>query len=87
MAYVHIDGVKYEKELLDLAKAHTKGVGEGKISLDEAKSLLLSAQDGVSVTAVELATLRYIRASFPFTDKAAAFFDERLERLTEEYAL
>ena len=34
MAYQTIDGVKYEKELLELAKKHTTGVGEGKLSKD-----------------------------------------------------
>ena len=39
MAYVTIDGNKYEKELIDLAVKHTTGRGEGKISVDEAKDL------------------------------------------------
>jgi hypothetical protein len=32
MAHQNIDGVKYEKELLDLARKHTTGAGEGKFS-------------------------------------------------------
>ena len=35
MAYVTIDGNKYEKELIDLATKHTTGKGEGKLSKDE----------------------------------------------------
>ena len=31
MAYQTIDGVKYEKELLDQATKHTTGAGEGKL--------------------------------------------------------
>lgn len=81
MAYVTIDGKKYEKELLDLAKAHTTGRGEGKISKDEAADLIKSAQDGTSVTDTEMATLKYIRETFDFTDAAATFFDAEVAKL------
>ena len=84
MAYVQIDGVKYEKELLDLAELHTPGRGEGKISADEAKLLIESAQDGVQVTEIELSTLHYIRKNFEFTDKAAAYFDAELATLGQK---
>ncbi len=81
MSYVSIDGEKYEKELLDLAKAHTTGKGEGKISKDEAAELIASAKDGVAVTEIELKTLKHIRATFAFTDAAAAQFDADLAAL------
>ena len=76
MAYVTIDGVKYEKELLDLAKEHTKGRGESRLSKDEVAALFQSAHDGPGVTDTEKATLQYIRENFNFTDAAAADFDE-----------
>lgn len=75
MAYVTIDGVKYEKELLELAKEHTTGRGEGKLSKDEVADLFKSAADGQGVTPTERATLEYIRANFVFTDAAARDFD------------
>ena len=81
MAYVTIDGVKYEKELLDLAEKHTTGKNEGQISKDEAAELINSAKDGVKVTEIELATLKYIRTQYPFTDAAAADFDRALAAL------
>ena len=81
MAYVTIDGQKYEKELLDLAKEHTTGRGEGKISKDEAADLIKSAQDGVKVTDIEMATLKYIRSTFDFTDAAATFFDAEIAKI------
>lgn len=81
MAYTQIDGVKYEKELLDLAKEHTTGKGEGKISKDEVLDLIASAQDGQKVTEIELATLKYIRNTFDFTDAAARLFDEKVSQL------
>ena len=81
MAYETIDGVKYEKELLELARAHTTGRGEGKISKDEAADLIKSALDGQGATDTEKATLAYIRGNFEFTDAAAAYFDDEVGKL------
>ncbi len=81
MAYQTIDGVKYEKELLDLAKEHTTGRGEGKLSKDEVADLLKSASDGQGVTETEKRTLEYIRNNFVFTDAAARDFDEAFAKL------
>ena len=81
MAYVTIDGQKLEKELLDLAKKHTTGVGEGKLSKDEVVDLFNSAADGVKVTDTEKATLAYIRKNFVFTDAAAKDFDAAFAKL------
>ena len=81
MAYVSIDGVQYEKELMDLAKEHTTGRGEGKLSKDEVSDLFASANDGPGVTDTEKRTLAYIRANFEFTDAAAADFDAEFAKL------
>ena len=81
MAYQSIDGVKYEKELLDLAKEHTTGRGEGKLSKDEVVDLFKSANDGTGVTDTEKDTLKYIRKNFEFTDAAAKDFDEAFNKL------
>lgn len=81
MAYVTIDGEKYEKELIDLATKLTTGKGEGKISKEEAGDLLKSAADGRGVTETELKTLKYIRKAFTFTDAAATFFDAEVAKL------
>lgn len=81
MAYETIDGVRYEKELLELARQHTTGVGEGKLSKDEVADLFKSAADGQGVTDTEKATLGYIRKNFVFTDAAARDFDEAFAKL------
>ena len=81
MAYQSIDGVKYEKELLDLAKKHTTGRGEGKLSKDEVADLFKSANDGQGVTETEKRTLEYIRNNFEFTEAAARDFDDAFARL------
>ena len=81
MAYETIDGNKYEKELLDLARHHTTGAGEGKLSKDEVADLFESANDGPGVTDTEKATLAYIRQNFEFTNAAAKDFDAAFARL------
>jgi DNA-directed RNA polymerase subunit F len=81
MAYVTIEGQRYEKELLDLAEKHTTGKGESKIAVDEAREILKSARDGVSVTETEKATLNYIRNKFEFTEAAASYFDQELSKI------
>lgn len=81
MAYKTIDGVKYEKELLDLAEKHTTGAGEGKLSKDEVAELFKSASDGQGVTDTEKETLAYIRKNFEFTEAAARDFDEAFAKL------
>jgi hypothetical protein len=81
MAYETIDGKKFEKELLDLARKHTTGAGEGKLSKDEVADLMESASDGRGVTDTEKATLAYIREHFEFTDAAARDFDEAFTKL------
>ncbi len=81
MAYKTIDGVQYEKELLDLAEKHTTGKGEGKLSKDEVADLFKSANDGPGVTDTEKQTLAYIRKNFEFTDAAARDFDEAFASL------
>ena len=81
MAYKTIDGVEYEKELLDLAERHTTGRGEGKLSKDEVAELFASANDGPGVIDTERRTLEYIRSNFEFTDAAAKDFDEAFAKL------
>lgn len=76
MAYQSIDGVQYEKELLDLATRHTTGRGEGQLSRDEVAELFRSARDGQGVTETEKRTLAYIRQHYTFTEAAARDFDE-----------
>jgi hypothetical protein len=81
MAYITIEGVEYEKELIDLATAHTTGKGEEKLSKDEVMELLKSAMDGKGITDTERRTLEYIRATYVFTDAGAELFDAEFAKL------
>ena len=78
MSYQSIDGVLYEKELLELADKLTTGRGEYKISMDEVHELFKSTTDGKGTTETEKRTLLYIRENYEFTAAAAQLFDEMI---------
>merc|ERR1711988_1876603 len=74
--YKQIDGVKYDRELLETAEGFAK---DGQISFPEAKALWDDAQDGKGLTEVEKQTLLYTLKTFKYTDKAAAFLRPLVE--------
>ena len=81
MAYVTIDGRKYEQELLALTRKHATEAKDGTLSRDAVAALFMSAADGQGLTNTEMNTLTYIREKFPFAEDAAPDFDERFARL------
>jgi len=66
--YKQIDGVKYDRGLLELADSLTKGAGDGRISKDDATKLWEDAMDGQGVTDCERRTIQYIYDTFNCTD-------------------
>jgi hypothetical protein len=78
MSYQSIDGILYEKELLDLAEQLTSGRGEYKISKEEVLQLFESTKDGKGTTDTERRTLLYIKEKFPFTEAAMELFNEMI---------
>merc|ERR1712232_877694 len=67
------DGVKYDRELLELADSF---VADGQISAKDAKTLFLRAHDGKGITGTERKTLEYVSANMKLTDKARTYFDD-----------
>ncbi len=80
--YKIIDGVKYDKQLLDVAEELTSGKGDGRISEREIQLIVKLAKDGRGITPTEQATLYYIRASFKLTSAAANWFDQQFPAQT-----
>lgn len=79
MSYKVIDGIQYERELLDLADELTQGRGESKISSEEVLELFKSTKDGKGTTETEKRTLIYIKENYPFTEAATKIFDEMIK--------
>eukprot|EP00448_Togula_jolla_P023350 CAMPEP_0170571974 /NCGR_PEP_ID=MMETSP0224-20130122/1966_1 /TAXON_ID=285029 /ORGANISM="Togula jolla, Strain CCCM 725" /LENGTH=345 /DNA_ID=CAMNT_0010894427 /DNA_START=64 /DNA_END=1101 /DNA_ORIENTATION=- len=68
--YKQIDGVKYDRALLEVAEGKA---GDGQISFADAKELLEDASDGKGITECERRTLLYTLTVLKYTEKAAAF--------------
>lgn len=72
--YTTIKGVRYAKDLLELAKELTSGKGDGRISVADIKQLVESAKDGPGITDTERRTLVYITRNFNVTAAALKWF-------------
>ena len=71
--YRTIDGQRYDRALLEAAEESVAGVGDGRVSVSDAERLFEKIIDGSQYTAIEKATVRYIRENFTFTDAADAY--------------
>lgn len=91
MAYYKIiNGIRYDRSLLDAADAYTQGRGEARISLDEIKSIYAIATDAKTITDIEWHTLQYISQNYPLTAPAISWLQERADgprRLSDIEAL
>jgi len=72
--YTKIKGKNYERRMITTAQRATKGRGDGRISLQDAKKLLGSVKDATGYTDVEKRTMKYIRDKFAFTPEANKWF-------------
>merc|ERR1719231_699433 len=68
--YKQINGVMYDRQLLEKAEAFGK---DGQISYPEATELWNDAKDGPGVTDIEKQTLQYTLDTIKYTEKAAKF--------------
>lgn len=78
--YKTIDGVKYDKGLLDAADEAVAGRGDGRISLADAEKLLAEVKDGNSYTDTEKVTVKYIRENYKWTDEADKWFRAEINK-------
>jgi hypothetical protein len=76
--YKYMDGVAYDRSLLNRARELTEGMGDGRISENDIREIYQLALDAGRLTDVERRTLHYIRSHFKLTDKAAEWFEEAL---------
>jgi len=80
--YKIIDGVKYDRSLLESVEAAT--VSGGQVGWFEAKGLWKEAEDGVKVTDIERATLEYAMQTYKFSEKAKNYLTVFLEAGTHK---
>ncbi len=78
--YKTIDGKKYDGEIIELAEKLTAGRGDGRISLDDAETLLNSVMDGGKYTDIEKDTMAYIRDNFKWTEASDDWFRTEIRK-------
>tara|TARA_R110002111_G_scaffold214433_1_gene277386 strand:+ start:220 stop:480 length:261 start_codon:yes stop_codon:yes gene_type:complete len=78
--YKTIDGIKYDKELIELADKLTAGAGDGRLSRVDASELLESVKDAGVYTDVEKDTLAYLRDNYNWTDAADEWFRTQIRK-------
>ena len=55
--YKVINGVRYDREMLEIADKTTAGQGDGRISVEDAKKLIEAVKDANSYTDTEKTTM------------------------------
>jgi len=68
--YKEIDGIKYDKKLLEIADEKIKGQGDGRISENDMQELLKNILDRNEITTIEYLTIFYIIKNFNITQPA-----------------
>jgi hypothetical protein len=72
--YRTINGIKMDGHLLSTADEAIKGMGDGRISLKDAESIIGAVKDGGGYTDVEKDTMLYIRDHYQWTEGANDWF-------------
>ncbi len=80
--YKVIDGVRYDRSLLDSAEA-LKGKG-GQIDLPGLQQLIGHAYDGAGVTEIERTTVKYILDNYSFSEEATEWFRNKPPLILED---
>ena len=76
--YKTIQGVRYDRALLEVAEERKSSQRDGHIFEKDAKEIVELSKDGGRITETELRTLKYISENYYFTPKAAAWFVDKL---------
>ena len=82
--YKVIDGLRYDRKILNEADTRVEGKGDGRISLEDAEFLLPLFGDFGDVTIVEERTLSYLLKNYTWTPAAQDWFLERVNRISKQ---
>jgi len=82
--YLIIDGVKHDRELVEMADKLTAGQGDGCLSSYDAAQLLEAIKDGACYTDVDKQTVRYLREHYKWTGLAYEWFRTEIRKYAAE---
>lgn len=77
--YRVIDGIKYDRSLIELVESFTAGSSANILSLAEVQALVAASHDANRVTETEKQTLAYIRRNYTFYGPANAWWDQNVQ--------
>ncbi len=82
---ISIDGVSYDRKLLEAAVTFTQGKGEYRLSLEEIQTLYKMSHKGKSATELKIATLHYIARNYRLTEKAQKWYSEHFQPIENDF--
>ncbi|MEM9074687.1 MAG: hypothetical protein AAGE52_39695 [Myxococcota bacterium] len=82
--YKEIDGKKYDAGIIEAAEKAVAGRGDGRISLEDAATILKQVKDGNVYTDIEKDTIAYIREKLTWTDEADEWFRTEIRKWAAE---
>ena len=82
--YKIIDGLKYDRAILEKADELTSGRGDGRISLEDAQLLLPKFSDMGDIRIEEERTYQYLLEKYSWTDKARTWFESNYLPISDE---
>ncbi|MEL6593764.1 MAG: hypothetical protein AAFQ68_26925 [Bacteroidota bacterium] len=85
--YKVIDGLRYDRKILEEADRRVAGKGDGRISVDDAEMLLPLIGDFGDVTIVEERTLWYLMEHYNWTMEAEKWFLEKVDRISKQSSI
>jgi len=77
--YKIINGKKMDSKIIDLAAQLVNGVGDGRLSIQDAEALLKLVIDGNVITTIEEDTIDYIFKTYHWTSAASDWFHNELK--------
>eukprot|EP00419_Tripos_fusus_P001975 CAMPEP_0172675178 /NCGR_PEP_ID=MMETSP1074-20121228/13128_1 /TAXON_ID=2916 /ORGANISM="Ceratium fusus, Strain PA161109" /LENGTH=188 /DNA_ID=CAMNT_0013492625 /DNA_START=61 /DNA_END=627 /DNA_ORIENTATION=+ len=82
--YEKVDGLECDRAIVDACRTAIEGKGDGRVSLDDAKEVFAKVADGGKVTCTERWTMRYCLTEFNWTEPAADWIIEAMEKVPQE---
>jgi len=81
--YQTIEGVSCDRAIIEACSKAVAGMGDGRVSLDDAKVVFEKVKDAGKVTKAEVWTLRYCLTEYNFTEAANDWITEAVSAMTE----
>eukprot|EP00927_Polykrikos_kofoidii_P007861 TRINITY_DN1322_c0_g2_i1.p1 TRINITY_DN1322_c0_g2~~TRINITY_DN1322_c0_g2_i1.p1 ORF type:complete len:184 (-),score=49.09 TRINITY_DN1322_c0_g2_i1:83-634(-) len=78
--YEVIDGEECDRAVVDACREAVEGKGDGRVSLEDAKTVFAKISDGSEITNHERWTIRYCLTEFTWTESAQDWIVEEIQK-------